>query len=100
MSMGRKWIIRWQVIIIVAGLLFTAVALGQRETVIQSRLQPSDNGQYGRRFFVQLRGIFGRFRDADLQRVFETAQPIQCSELINDKGEWRTVAFFNEKREL
>ena len=55
---------------------------------------------YGRRFFVQLRGVFGRFRDSDLQRAFEKAQPIDCSELINEKGEWRTVAFFNEKREL
>src|SRR5437016_12485866 len=56
--------------------------------------------RYDRKFFVQLRGVFGRFRDADLQRVFDNAQPIQCSELINDEGEWRTVAFFNEKREL
>src|SRR3989442_10509916 len=56
--------------------------------------------RYDRKFFVQLRGVFGRFRDSDLQRVFGNAQPIQCSELINDEGEWRTVAFFNEKREL
>src|SRR5579863_1392332 len=59
-----------------------------------------DSQQYGRRFFVQLRAVFGRFRDSDLQRVFDSAQPIQCSELINEPGEWRTVAFFNEKREL
>lgn len=59
-----------------------------------------DSQQYGRRFFVQLRAVFGRFRDSDLQRVFDGAQPIQCSELINEPGEWRTVAFFNEKREL
>jgi hypothetical protein len=44
--------------------------------------------------------VFGRFREADLERVFDRAQPIQCSELVNDEGEWRTVAFFNEKREL
>jgi hypothetical protein len=56
--------------------------------------------RYDRRFFLQLRAVFGRFRDSDLQRVFETARPIQCSELVNDEGEWRTVAFFNEKREL
>jgi len=59
-----------------------------------------DDGPYSRRFFVQLRAVFGRFRESDLQRVFDTAGPIQCSQLINDKGEWRTVAFFNEKREL
>jgi len=56
--------------------------------------------RYDRKFFLQLRTVFGRFRDSDLQRVFETARPIQCSELVNDEGEWRTVAFFNEKREL
>jgi hypothetical protein len=75
----------------------------QRERAIDApsseATQPT-NQQYGRRFFLQLRAVFGRFRDSDLQRVFDKAQPIQCSELINEKGEWRTVAFFNEKREL
>src|SRR6476620_5378451 len=69
----------------------------QREQVIQA---PSEEAQYGRKFFVQLRALFGRFRDSDLQRAFERAQPIQCAELVNDKGEWRTVAFFNERRDL
>ena len=61
---------------------------------------PPQAERYDRKFFVQLRSVFGRFRDSDLQRVFESAQPIQCSELVNDEGEWRTVAFFNERREL
>ena len=74
-----------------------ATAYGQRERVIQP---PQDPERYGRQFFVQLRALFGRFRDADLERAFDKAQPIQCTELINEKGEWRTVAFFNEKREL
>jgi len=55
---------------------------------------------YGSKFFDQLRTIFGRFRDADLQRAFQEAQPIQCSELLGRKGEWRPVAFFNEDRSL
>ncbi len=63
-------------------------------------MQSDKEGAYGSRFFDQLRAIFGRFRDADLQRVFQEAQPIQCSELVGRKGEWRTVAFFNENREL
>jgi len=66
----------------------------------QTQLQPRQDSQYSRKFFVQLKGIFGRFREADLDRVFDSATPIQCSELVSDKGEWRTVAFFNEKREL
>jgi len=79
------------------GLITTAAAYAQRERQIQP---PEQNQRYGRQFFVQLRALFGRFRDVDLQRAFERAQPIQCSELVNENGEWRTVAFFNEKREL
>ena len=85
-----------RVLLLIAGLLTAITVCAQREREIH----PPEEPRYGRRFFLQLRGIFGRFRDADLQRVFEAAQPIQCSELANDKGEWRTVAFFNEKREL
>jgi hypothetical protein len=59
-----------------------------------------DEGAYGSKFFDQLRKIFGAFRDSDLQRVFQEAQPIQCSELVGRKGEWRQVAFFNEDRTL
>jgi hypothetical protein len=61
--------------------------------------QPQDEA-YGSRFFEQLREIFGKFRDSELLRVFEAAEPIQCSELLTGKGEWRTVAFFNEDRSL
>jgi hypothetical protein len=69
----------------------------QREQQIP---QPVQEAPYSRRFFTQLRGVFGRFRDSDLQRAFDTARPIQCSQLVNEKGEWRTVAFINERREL
>jgi len=67
---------------------------------VAGELQASETERYDRRFFVQLRTVFGRFRNTDLDRAFEKAQPIQCSELVNDEAEWRTVAFFNEKREL
>ena len=66
----------------------------------KSPIQPRQESPYSRAFFMQLKGIFGRFRDADLDRVFDSAEAIRCSDLIGDKGEWRTVAFFNEKREL
>jgi len=62
-----------------------------------------DTGKEGdseTKFFDQLRSLFGRFRDGDLDRAFESAQPIQCSELVSDNGEWRPVAFFNEDRRL
>ena len=64
------------------------------------RYQPPEESAYGSKFFDQLRSIFGIFRDADLQRAFQMAEPIQCSELVVSKGEWRTVAFFNEDRSL
>jgi hypothetical protein len=68
----------------------------------QEERQPSPPGQgaYDSKFFAQLHNIFGIFRDADLQRVFQMAKPIQCSELVVSKGEWRTVAFYNEDRSL
>ncbi len=62
--------------------------------------QTDKENAYGSEFFEQLHGIFGRFRDSDLQRVFQEAHPIQCSELVGRKGEWRPVAFFNEDRKL
>ncbi len=66
----------------------------------QQRQIQSDESTYGSKFFEQLRTIFGRFQNSDLQRVFREAQSIQCSELIGRKGEWRPVAFFNEDRTL
>jgi hypothetical protein len=75
---------------------FDANLTAQQEQKVQS----GDESTYGSRFFDQLRTIFGRFREADLQRVFREAQSIQCSELVGRKGEWRTVAFFNEDRSL
>jgi hypothetical protein len=77
-------------------LIAAVTAYAQRER----QIKPPEELQYGRKFFVQLRGVFGRFRDTDLDRAFEKAEPIQCSELVNDMGEWRTVAFFNENRVL
>lgn len=52
------------------------------------------------KFVRQVRRIFGHFRHADLQQVFKTAQPVTCSELVSDSGEWREVGFFNENRGL
>ncbi len=59
-----------------------------------------DESAYGTKFFDQLHNIFGVFRNDDLRRAFQAAQPIQCSELVASKGEWKTVAFFNEDRTL
>ncbi len=73
-------------------------ALGNAQS--DRQIQPLDESAYGSKFFDQLRSIFGVFRNSDLQRAFQAAQPIQCSELVVGKGQWRTVAFFNEDRSL
>jgi len=66
----------------------------------QSPERSEEESRYDSKFFDQLHIIFGRFRNSDLRRVFQDAQTIVCSELIGRKGEWRTVAFFNEDRTL
>jgi len=77
-------------------LLFVVIStlLAQRERQVP-RPDPGEQ-----KFFEQLRSLFGRFRDGDLQRAFDTAGPIRCSDLVSDDGEWRPVAFFNEDRKL
>jgi hypothetical protein len=81
-----------RVILFICGLLAANLPAQQNQSEAESA--------YGSKFFDELRSIFGRFRDMDLQRVFLEAQPIQCSELLGRKGEWRPVAFFNEDRKL
>jgi hypothetical protein len=83
-------------------LLFILVLVGSLNAQRERQVPPpsQDNSDFGTKFFDQLQRIFGKFRDSDLQRVFQIADSIQCSELVSGKGEWRPVAFFNEKREL
>jgi hypothetical protein len=71
-----------------------------RSPAQQRQTRSNEEDAYGAGFFDELRTIFGKFRNSDLQRVFEEAQPIECSELVGRKGEWRPVAFFNEDRTL
>ena len=79
----------------------TALLAGTNAHAQRERpVPPPQENDYGAKFFDELRRIFGRFRDADLRRVFDAAGPIPCSELVTDKGEWREVAFFNENRKL
>jgi len=77
-------------------LLASTTLFAQRER----QIAPPDSGEFGSKFFAELRSIFGRFRDADLERAFQLAEPIQCTELLSGSGEWRPVAFFNRKRSL
>ena len=88
-------------ILLLTGFVVLATnAYAQRERQIPPPDSTPQDSDYSAKFFDQLRRIFGRFRDAELKRVFDSARPIQCSELVTDKGEWREVAFFNEDRKL
>jgi hypothetical protein len=85
---------------LISVLVLAASTYAQRERQIPPPDSTSQDSDYSAKFFDQLRRIFGRFRDAELKRVFDSARPVQCSELVTDKGEWREVAFFNEDRKL
>lgn len=80
--------------------MFMAGLLGLAGTVpVQAQNSASDapGKQFDSKFFQVLQGIFENFRNADLQRVFQAATPVGCSELL---GDWRTTAFFSDDRNL
>jgi hypothetical protein len=90
--------IRVTVTAAVAVVLFLASTEGRSQ--VERAVQAEDDSAYGGKFFDQLRAIFGRFRTTDLERAFQTATSVRCSELVSNRGEWRPVAFFNENRKL
>ena len=72
-----------------------APAYPQREAMPPAQVtSPRPHGQ----FLNRLQRIFGRFRNVDLERAFDTAPAVRCSELVSGTGEWHEVAFFNEYR--
>ena len=91
--MLRKAVIAISLLLCVTG---TSVPLHAQSPVSAA----TDNSAAVTKFFEQLRQIFGKFSQADLQEVFQSANPIRCPELVEGKGEWKPVAFFNDNREL
>jgi hypothetical protein len=85
---------RWIAVVVMAGILGLSASA---PIGAQTSATGIPGNQYDSRFFQALQRIFATFNDADLQRVFQTMQPIRCSELV---GDWRTTAFFNENRNL
>src|SRR5512135_2274870 len=81
-------------------LVCTSLPLGSVRAQDAQGRPSAEEDRYGSKFFDQLRTIFGRFQNSDLDRVFQQSKPIQCSELVGRKGEWRPVAFLNEDRRL
>src|SRR6266446_4506562 len=57
-------------------------------------------GDFGSKFFDDLRSLFGRLQQSELDRAFQRAKPIHCSDLVGQTGEWKEVAFLNDDRNL
>ena len=61
---------------------------------------PGQVERYDGKFFIQLRGIFGRFRDSDLQRAFENAHPIRSGSIREKTVEPRNGETVRRRRLL
>src|SRR5207237_2424451 len=62
--------------------------------------QDSGGGDFGRKFFDDLRSLFGRLQQSELDGAFRRAKPIDCSDLAGQMGEWKELAFLNDDRKL
>jgi hypothetical protein len=77
---------RWIVLLVITSFCALTLNAGPQTPV-----------EYDAKFFEALKTLFDDFSSTDLQRAFQAAQPIPCSELL---GEWRPAAFFNDDRNL
>jgi hypothetical protein len=59
-----------------------------------------ESTDFGSKFFDDLRSLFGRLQRGDLDRAFQRAQAVHCPDLVEEKGEWKQVAFLNDDRSL
>jgi hypothetical protein len=58
-------------------------------------------GDFGSKFFDDLRSLFGRLQRAELDRAFQQARSARCSDLVaGQMDEWKEVAFLNDDRKL
>jgi hypothetical protein len=67
--------------------------------LVVTNVPAQDADEFGSRFFEQLRTLFGQLEQSDLDRAFQQARPIRCSDLAA-RGEWKQVAFLNDDRSL
>ena len=59
-----------------------------------------ESKDFGSKFFDDLRSLFGQLQKSELQRAFQRAKPVRCSDLGEQSGEWKEVAFLNDDRKL
>src|ERR1051326_291769 len=61
---------------------------------------PAQEKDFGTKFFEDLRKLFGRLQQSELDLAFRRAEAIRCSDLVSQTGEWKQVAFLNDDRKL
>ena len=81
-------------------LLFPLTIYAQVRRQVPAPSQQQSGGDFGSRFFDDLRSLFGRLQRSELDRAFQGAKPIRCSDLAGQAGEWKEVAFLNDDRKL
>jgi hypothetical protein len=79
-------------------LLFAVSSEGQVHR--QTPGADDQRGDFGSKFFADLRSLFGELRESELARAYQRATAIRCSDLASGKGEWKEVAFLNDDRDL
>src|SRR5689334_8334293 len=80
--------------------ILTVSIASEAHTVRRSPAAEQENGDFGSKFFEDLGALFGRLQKSELQRAFQRAKPIECSDLVGQAGEWKEVAFLNDDRRL
>jgi hypothetical protein len=78
------------------GLPLTFVVL----TAIAGGAQTTQQGDFGSKFFENLRTVFGRLQKTELDRAFERTRPVHCSDLSGQTDDWKSVAFLNDDRNI
>jgi hypothetical protein len=76
-------------------LIIAAVVVSDGLGQLEREVPPQPEYPFGAEFLNQLQRMFQRYSNGDLHRIFETAPPLRCSELVEGTGEWQDVAFFN-----
>src|SRR5690242_19385357 len=57
-------------------------------------------GDFSSKFFDDLRLLFGRLEQQELDRAFRQATALHSSDLVSQTGDWKEVAFLNDDRKL
>ena len=86
-------------LVLTVGLFFSFTSFAQIRRQVPAP-SPQSGGDFGSKFFDDLRSLFGRLQQAELERAFQRAKPIRCSDLAGQAGEWKEVAFLNDDRRL